>query len=95
MIGQSWIACFCTSATFSYGNALLSRGGEMTRFDGQGSECTVTNASQSVIGTLTLSTVDITEPDASEPVSGRYCRAGCSAPTGLPAISQDFVRLLT
>jgi len=42
-----------TTATYTYGNALVRKDGEYPLFDGLGSERTVTNASQSVTGTLT------------------------------------------
>ncbi|HZP80499.1 MAG TPA: RHS repeat-associated core domain-containing protein, partial [Chthonomonadaceae bacterium] len=43
-----------TTATYTYGNALLRKDGEYPLFDGLGSERTVTNSSQTVTGTLTL-----------------------------------------
>ena len=42
-----------TTATYTYGNALIRKDGETPLFDGQGSERTVTNSSQTVTGTLT------------------------------------------
>ena len=42
-----------TTATYTYGNALVRKDGEVPLFDGLGSERTVTNSSQSVTGTLT------------------------------------------
>ena len=44
-----------TSATQTYGNALIRKDGETPLFDGLGSERTVTNASQTVTASLTLS----------------------------------------
>ena len=44
-----------TTATYTYGNALIRKDGETPLFDGQGSERTVTNASQAVTASLTLS----------------------------------------
>jgi len=41
-----------TTATYTYGSALLRKDGEYPLFDGQGSERTVTNSSQSVTGTI-------------------------------------------
>jgi len=43
------------TATYTYGNALIRKDGETPLFDGLGSERTVTNASQSVTASLTLS----------------------------------------
>jgi YD repeat-containing protein len=42
-----------TTATYTYGSALVRKDGETPLFDGQGSERTVTNSSQTVTGTLT------------------------------------------
>ena len=44
-----------TSATYTYGNSLIRKDGETPLFDGLGSERTVTNASQAVTASLTLS----------------------------------------
>ncbi len=44
-----------TTATYTYGNSLIRKDGETPLFDGLGSERTVTNASQSVTASLTLS----------------------------------------
>ena len=44
-----------TTATYTYGNALVRKDGETPLFDGLGSERTVTNSTQTVTGTLTLS----------------------------------------
>ena len=44
-----------TTATYTYGNALIRKDGETPLFDGLGSERTVTNSSQSVTASLTLS----------------------------------------
>ena len=44
-----------TTATYTYGNALIRKDGETPLFDGLGSERTVTNASQAVTASLTLS----------------------------------------
>ena len=44
-----------TSATYTYGNSLIRKDGETPLFDGLGSERTVTNSSQSVTASLTLS----------------------------------------
>ncbi len=41
-----------TTATYTYGNALVRKDGEFPLFDGQGSERTVTNSSQSVQGSI-------------------------------------------
>jgi RHS repeat-associated protein len=41
-----------TTATYTYGNALIRKDGEVPLFDGLGSERTVTNASQTVIGRI-------------------------------------------
>ena len=43
-----------TTATYTYGNALLRKDGEYPLFDGLGSERTVTNSSQTVTGTITF-----------------------------------------
>src|SRR5919204_3170063 len=42
------------TATYTYGNALIRKDGEYPLFDGLGSERTVTNASQTVTGTITF-----------------------------------------
>ena len=44
-----------TSATYTYGNALIRKDEETPLFDGLGSERTVTNSSQAVTASLTLS----------------------------------------
>lgn len=44
-----------TTATYTYGNALVRKDGETPLFDGLGSERTVTNTAGAVQGTLTLS----------------------------------------
>jgi len=44
-----------TTATYTYGNALIRKDGETPLFDGLGSERTVTSSSQAVTATLTLS----------------------------------------
>jgi RHS repeat-associated protein len=41
-----------TTAVYTYGNALVRKDGEYPLFDGLGSERTVTNSSQTVIGTI-------------------------------------------
>jgi RHS repeat-associated protein len=43
-----------TTATYTYGNALVRKDGETPLFDGLGSERTVTNTSGAVQGTLTM-----------------------------------------
>jgi hypothetical protein len=43
-----------TTATYTYGNALIRKDGETPLFDGLGSERTVTNTSGAVQGTLTM-----------------------------------------
>jgi RHS repeat-associated protein len=43
-----------TTATYTYGNALIRKDGETPMFDGLGSERTVTNSSQTVTGTITF-----------------------------------------
>ena len=49
---------YCLGSTFTaaytYGNALLRKDAEYPLFDGQGSERTVTNSSQTTTGTLNL-----------------------------------------
>ncbi len=44
-----------TTATYTYGNALIRKDGETPLFDGLGSERTVTSSSQAVTASLTLS----------------------------------------
>jgi len=44
-----------TTATYTYGNSLIRKDGETPLFDGLGSERTVTNSSQTVTASLTLS----------------------------------------
>ena len=44
-----------TTATYTYGNSLIRKDGETPLFDGLGSERTVTNSSQAVTASLTLS----------------------------------------
>ena len=56
----AWRFCCCgpggtTTATYTHGNALIRKDGETPLFDGLGSERTVTNSSQAVTASLTLS----------------------------------------
>ena len=44
-----------TTATYTYSNSLIRKDGETPLFDGLGSERTVTNSGQGVMGSLTLS----------------------------------------
>jgi hypothetical protein len=43
-----------TTVVYTYGEALIRKDSEMPLFDGQGTERTVTNGSQTVVGTLNL-----------------------------------------
>src|SRR5579884_216787 len=54
LLGHVWLEAqgSTTTATYTYGNALVRKDGEYPLFDGLGSERTVTNASQSVTATI-------------------------------------------
>ena len=43
-----------TTAVYTYGEGLIRKDSEVPLFDGQGTERTVTNGSQTVVGTLNL-----------------------------------------
>jgi RHS repeat-associated protein len=54
VFGRIWLEAqgAQTTAVYTYGNALVRKDGEYPLFDGLGSERTVTNAGQAVIGTI-------------------------------------------